>query len=158
MTNLSPISVERSILEMMADPERPKQLLATIRAAEAAEQKAIAAKAEADAAMKAAADELTRAREVQDVNTKKSAALKEWEQRLAEAGASEDARIADAKQRLAEWEQRLKDQAAELDNRAETIRRRVAEHDGNIATFNNRLAAAEEIIARAERIKAASEA
>jgi chromosome segregation ATPase len=149
------ITEQRTVLEFLADPNRPKELLALMKQAEAAEQKASAAKAEADAAMKAAADELTKARELQDINTKKSAALRDQAQALADKAEAIKAADDDNKARLTDWEQRLKDRAEALERRAEQLGEIGAAQVMARRKLEEDVAAANEIIDRANRITAA---
>ncbi len=156
MNAMTPTETERNILEFMCDPDRPKQLLAQVKAAEAAEQKAAAARAEADAAMKAAADELTKARELQDINTKKSAALRDQAASLADLAEKMKAEKADDVARLTAWENSLKEYEANL-------KRRGAELDeigaGQVRTereLRQQLSEAQAIIEKANRIAAAA--
>jgi chromosome segregation ATPase len=155
MSVLTPVQVERGILELIADPSRAKELLDLIRQAEAAEARARDAKAEADAAMKVAADTLAEARAVQDVNTKKSGALRDQAQLLGEQANQLKAEHEQNKASLAEWEGRLRAQQEQLNDwngRLEQFQRDLIERD---EALMQKEAAAQEIIARAEAIKAA---
>lgn len=155
MTSMTPIEIERGILELIADPNRAKALLDTIRQAEAAEGRARVAQAEADKAMKLAADTLAQAREVQGINAAKSARLQQDAEALAQAGEDMKAAKADTEARLAEWEGRLKDREARLSEMEAACDRRVTELDARDDAMDAREAAAAETIARAERINAA---
>lgn len=157
MTSMMPTETERNILEFMCDPERPKQLLETIKRAEAAEAKAIAAKAEAETSMKKATDTLTEAREVQDINTKKSAKLRDDAQALADQVEAAKVAKADDVARLTDWEQRLKEADALAQARDDLFAKAKAELDQQVADLDERIRYSSEIISRAERIKAAAE-
>lgn len=157
MNAMTPTETERNILEFMCDPERPKQLLAAVKAAETAEARANGAKAEAERAMKSVADELTKAREVQDINTKKSAKLRDDAQALADQVEAAKAAKADDVARLAEWEQRLKEADALAQARDDLFAKAKAELDQQVADLDERIRYSSEIISRAERIKAAAE-
>ena len=157
MNAMTPTETERNILEFMCDPDRPRQLLAQVKAAEAAEAKANAAKVEADAAYKLAADELAKAREVQDINTKKSQHLAQKLGELEEAAKAATAAKADDVARMAEWEQRLKAREAVVADDEAELAETKNDLDVARADLSTREAAAAEMIARAERIRAASE-
>ena len=153
------VSAERSILELLADPEllkaRAAELLEATRQAETVQQKAIAAKIEADQAMRAAAEELTKAREVQHINTRKSQVLSELQDKLAEREKALEAEHADRKKRLAEWEDRLKAQADAQATMQAEIDRQVNEVAAGRAKLTQDLADAEAIFAKAQSIKEA---
>jgi hypothetical protein len=147
------------VLEILADPEllkaRASELLAAAKTAETVQAKAIAAKIEADQAFKAAADEVTKQRELQDINTKKSAKLTEEKAALADKLASHEMNKADDNKRLGEWEARLKAQHdAQAEVQAE-IDRQVNELAAGRAKLDADLAAAEEIFAKAEAVRSA---
>jgi ribosomal protein L9 len=147
------------VLEILADPAllnaRASELLEAAKQAELVQQKAIAAKIEADQAFKAAADEVTKQRELQAINTGKSAKLTEEKAALADKLASHEINKADDVKRLGEWEARLKAQHdAQAEVQAE-IDRQVNELAAGRAKLDADLAAAEEIFAKAEAVRSA---
>ena len=158
MTAQTPtVAEQKDVLLFLSDPHRREELLKLIGDAETAQARAAAMKAEADAAHKLAADELTKAREVQDINTKKSGALRDQTAQLAEQAEALKAAKADDVAHLAAWEQRNKERGAELDARAEKLAADISAHAERVNEFANELSAAQAIIDRAERIKAAAE-
>lgn len=160
MNAVTPV-VERGILEMLADPDlvhaRARELVELIRQSEKAEAMARDAKASADQAMAAAAAEVARQRELQEINTRKSEHLRDKMAGLEDSITAAALAKADDVKRLGDWEQRLKDEAARLDGIAKHWAELQVQQDEARAAFEARLEAAQAVIERAERIKAASE-
>jgi hypothetical protein len=159
MNAQTPITIERGILELLADPEllkaRAAELLKVMREAETVQTKAIAAKIEADQAFKAAADEVTKQRELQAINTGKVAKLTEEKAALADKLASHEANKADDKRRMVEWEAQLKAQADVQATMSAEIDRQINELAASRAKLTADLADAEAIFERAQAIKSA---
>jgi hypothetical protein len=159
MNAQTPITIERGILELLADPEllkvRASELLQVMREAETVQAKAIASKIEADQAFKAAADEVSKQRELQAINTGKVAKLTEEKAALADKLASHEANKADDKRRLVEWEAQLKAQADAQATMQAEIDRQVNEVAASRAKLDKDLADAEAIFAKADAIKSA---
>jgi hypothetical protein len=162
MNAMTPVTeTELDFYRVLADPEATKQraaeLLAAAAEASATIRDAAIKKVAADAAMKAAADKLVKAEEMSDINTKKLARLTEEKAALADKVASHEFNKAADNKRLGEWKQELKAQAdaqaevqAELDRKINAFAVERAKHEADVR-------AAEQVIAKAERIKAASE-
>jgi len=147
------LTEQRNILEFLADPERPKQLLDLMKQAEAAEAKAKEAQAAAQVVLDANTAALAKERELQDINARKSAALRDQANELAEREKAHLAAKADDVQRLGEWEQRLKAQADAQATMQAEIDRQVNEVAAARAKLDKDLADAEAIFARAQSIK-----
>lgn len=151
------LTEQRTVLEFLADPNRPKELLDQMKAAEAAEAKAIEAQKAAQVVLDANAAALAKEREIQDINTKKSAKLRDDAQALADQVEAAKAAKADDVARLAEWENRLKEADALAQARDDLFAKAKAELDQRVADLDERIRYSSEIISRAERIKAAAE-
>jgi hypothetical protein len=155
--NAPTVTEQRDVLLFLSDPHRREELLKLIGDAEAAEAKANEAKAAAEIVLKANEEALAKERELQAINTGKSAKLSEERAALADQVKAHEFNKADDNKRMGEWEGRLKAQHdAQAEVQAELDRKINALADERQA-FQAEMEAATETIAKAERIRAASE-